>query len=347
MHGVGTIPTPVQQHQPINPEYPIFEILADEFRAGWLSPEVAHYFFNSTRSLIAHLPSEVRNPAWSHGIIPEDPKHSGRFFACTFVIPRGPHKDLSLEPYPVMDMAAPDPMWNWWRRLQEYPRPVEADPSLPFYLEFVCGDLFPTLRAYDTPFAVARTRSSDTSSADWTFRDCLIELRHLPVARQRWEWTFRGPRDIHGCSAASRYQHVRKLLILPYLVGALIELPLEARKPPAEVRNPRILLLYSFDSKGRPLIKLKSSRKSSTPPASEAFNKEGEEEKEEEEEEEEEPARPAKHQRTSSSAPKRKGKAKAKADTPTPSSSSSNFPPTVYKTQGKSKKAELLAYIPP
>ncbi|KAJ7761645.1 hypothetical protein B0H14DRAFT_2634033 [Mycena olivaceomarginata] len=92
----------------INPEYLIFEILADGFRAGQLSPEVAHYFFNSTRSLIAHLPSEVCNPTWSHSVLPEDPEYSGRFLSRTFVIPWGPHKDLSLEPYLVMDMAAPN-----------------------------------------------------------------------------------------------------------------------------------------------------------------------------------------------------------------------------------------------
>lgn len=51
------------------------EILADEFRAGRLSPECAHYFFNSTRSLIALLPPELRNPAWSHSLLPEAPEY--------------------------------------------------------------------------------------------------------------------------------------------------------------------------------------------------------------------------------------------------------------------------------
>ncbi|KAJ7867732.1 hypothetical protein B0H14DRAFT_2572727 [Mycena olivaceomarginata] len=69
--------------------------------------------------------------------------------------------------------------------------------------------------------------------------------------------------------------------------------------------------------KGQPMIKLKSSRESVTPPAPEVFNEEGEEEKDEEEEEE--PVRPTKQQQTSSSTPKGKGKAKAKANTPTPS----------------------------
>jgi hypothetical protein len=51
------------------------EILADEFRAGRLSPEVTHYFFNSTHALIASLPSELHNPAWSHSILPVSPEY--------------------------------------------------------------------------------------------------------------------------------------------------------------------------------------------------------------------------------------------------------------------------------
>ncbi|KAJ7300604.1 hypothetical protein DFH08DRAFT_828294 [Mycena albidolilacea] len=94
----------------INPEYPIFEIISDEFRAGRLSPEFTHFFFNSTRALISYLPAEVRKPAWSLHILPEDSQYADRFL---------PHEDLSSEPYSLMDMATPDPIWKWWQRLQE------------------------------------------------------------------------------------------------------------------------------------------------------------------------------------------------------------------------------------
>jgi hypothetical protein len=100
------------------------------------------------------------------------------------------------------------------------------------------------------------------------------------------------------------------------------------------------------DTKGRPMIKTRSSQRSVTPPASEAYNEEGEEEKEDEEEEEE-PVRPAKRQRTSSSAPKGRSGGKAKAATPTSSAASSRFPPVERKTRGKRKKDELPPYVPP
>ncbi|KAJ7304647.1 hypothetical protein DFH08DRAFT_976638 [Mycena albidolilacea] len=60
----------------INPEYPIFEIISDEFRAGRLSPEFTHVFFNSTRALISYLPANVRQPTWSLHILPEDPQYA-------------------------------------------------------------------------------------------------------------------------------------------------------------------------------------------------------------------------------------------------------------------------------
>ncbi|KAJ7817904.1 hypothetical protein B0H14DRAFT_2601627 [Mycena olivaceomarginata] len=100
------------------------------------------------------------------------------------------------------------------------------------------------------------------------------------------------------------------------------------------------------------MIKTRSSQRSVTPPASEAYNEEGEEEKEDEEEEEE-PPRPVKRQRTSSTAPKSKcsvkgkGKGKAPANTPVPFPGSSLFPPVERKTRGKRKKDELPPYVPP
>jgi hypothetical protein len=166
--------------------------------------------------------------------------------------------------------------------------------------------------------------------------------------------------------------------ILPLLnsffhsVGLLV-LPLEANNLLAEVRPLCIPLLlpyvYSFsslvalfhfpqlrDKQGRPMIKIKSSQKSVTPPASEAYNEEGEEEKEgedEEEEAEEAPPCPAKRRRTAPALPKSKtpgkskGKGKAQVETPALPDISTTFPIPVRKTRGKSKKAELPPYVPP
>jgi hypothetical protein len=99
----------------------------------------------------------------------------------------------------------------------------------------------------------------------------------------------------------------------------------------------------------RPLIKLKTSQKSVTPPTSEAFNKEGEDELNDEEE----APRPSKRRQSSSRAAtgqaqgKGKGKGKARAPTPATPSTSSCFPPIVRKTRGKSKMDELQPYVPP
>ncbi|KAJ7847128.1 hypothetical protein B0H14DRAFT_2583771 [Mycena olivaceomarginata] len=103
------------------------------------------------------------------------------------------------------------------------------------------------------------------------------------------------------------------------------------------------------------MIKIKSSQKSVTPPASEAYNEEGEEEEDEEEEEEEEEAspRPAKRRRTAPALPKSKtpgkskGKGKAQVEMPALPDISTTFPIPVRKTRGKSKKAELPPYVPP
>jgi hypothetical protein len=107
-----------------------------------------------------------------------------------------------------------------------------------------------------------------------------------------------------------------------------------------------LILVQEFDKQGRPMIIARSSRKSITLPAGEAYNEEGEEEKADEDEEDE-PVRPAKRQRTSSSAPKGRGRSKAKTATPAPSAASSRFPLVERKTRGKRKKDELPPYVPP
>jgi hypothetical protein len=94
------------------------------------------------------------------------------------------------------------------------------------------------------------------------------------------------------------------------------------------------------------MIKLKSSQKSITPPASEAYNEEGEEEKDDDEEEE--PVCPTKRQHTGSVASKSrssgKGKGKARTNTPAPSATSSCSPAPVCKTCGKNKKWTQLPW---
>ncbi|KAJ7681551.1 hypothetical protein B0H14DRAFT_2655199 [Mycena olivaceomarginata] len=133
-------------NEAIDPQYPIFEILSDKFRAGQLSPEAAHYFFNSTRALIATLPLELRDPAWTHSILPVSPEYSGRLLSSNFAIPRRPHKDLSLEPYPVMDMADYDSMWHWWQQLQERRRSSEEPPSPSALQSVTSGSWAPHVR---------------------------------------------------------------------------------------------------------------------------------------------------------------------------------------------------------
>jgi hypothetical protein len=108
-------------------------MISDEFCTGRLSPEVTHFFFNSTHALISYLPAKVRNPNWSLHILLEDPQYvsvslicdtwesnrlisfqAGQFLLPTFMFPCVPHEDLSSEPYPLMDMATLDPIWKWW-----------------------------------------------------------------------------------------------------------------------------------------------------------------------------------------------------------------------------------------
>jgi hypothetical protein len=45
------------------------------------------------------------------------------FLTSTIAIPRAPHEDTLEDPYPIKDMSSFDPIWYWWRRLQEEYRP--------------------------------------------------------------------------------------------------------------------------------------------------------------------------------------------------------------------------------
>jgi hypothetical protein len=134
-----------------------------------------------------------------------------------------------------------------------------------------------------------------------------------------------------------------RLLIGAHLLRGPLLLPYVFIFPPSSFS---LILVQELDNQGRPMIIARSSQKSITPPAEEAYNEEGEEEKADEDEEDE-PVRPAKRQQTSSSAPKGRGRGKAKAATPTPSAASSRFPLVERKTWGKRKKDELPPYVPP
>ncbi|KAJ7792113.1 hypothetical protein B0H14DRAFT_2624321 [Mycena olivaceomarginata] len=168
----------------IDPRIATFQIVADEFRAGRLSPEVSHRFFNTVRALINFLPSERRNIAWTHGFLPEDPDFANLFLTSTIAIPRGPHEDSLEEPYPTMDMSSFDPIWYWWI---EAPTGVSSPrgghvSSHYLWFWFACGVIFPSLRAYDTSQALSSTRtwSGDTPCADGTFRSCVWRDHSTP-----------------------------------------------------------------------------------------------------------------------------------------------------------------------
>jgi hypothetical protein len=51
------------------------------------------------------------------------------FLNVSIAIPRAPHEDTLEDPYPIKDMSSFDPIWYWWRRLQEEHRPQGEDAS--------------------------------------------------------------------------------------------------------------------------------------------------------------------------------------------------------------------------
>ncbi|KAJ7300347.1 hypothetical protein DFH08DRAFT_828545 [Mycena albidolilacea] len=300
----------------IAPENAVFRIIADEFHAGRLSAHIAHAFCNSVRDLVDYLPADRRNTAWATDLLPEDPAYASLLIPAWFSIPRGPHKDSLEEPYPVQGSHA-----GTYSPCYEPSTPPERS-------------LTPILRPATPP---AQLGPSAVGSASFDIRQLLGSAKKDPPTL----------RKASAIAAAD-------LLVLPLGAGKLL-----AGAHP--LRIPHLLpyiqffLLLLRDKKGQPMIKIKSSQKSVTPPASEAYNEEGEEEKDEEEEEEEEevPPRPAKHRRTAPALPKSKtpgkskGKGKAQVETPALADLSSTFPIPVRKTHGKSKKAELPAYVPP
>ncbi|KAJ7896424.1 hypothetical protein B0H14DRAFT_3425793 [Mycena olivaceomarginata] len=356
-------------NEAIDPQITLFQTVADEFRAGRLSPAISQRFFNTVRALIEFLPSEQRNSAWTHDFLPEDPDFANLFLTTSIAIPRAPHEDTLEDPYPIKDMSSFDPIWYWWKRLQEEyrpqgegasPRPTSDSGSRagtysPHYVPTTPPELSPTpVPGQTTP--PAQTGNSAVGSASFDIRQLLRSAgRNTPTPHKASVIAASPPDSIEMQVDSPEMSSANALAI----AEALDDPPPRCGPPRAATRGKRAPRQGAplvqpapaslCDIKGRPMIKTRSSQRSVTPPASEAYNEEGEEEKEdeEEEEEEEEPIRPAKRQRTSSSVPKGRGRGKAKAATPAPSAASSRFPLVERKTRGKRKKDELPPYVPP
>ncbi|KAJ7346256.1 hypothetical protein DFH08DRAFT_810088 [Mycena albidolilacea] len=359
----------------IAPENTIFRAIANEYRAGRLSAHITHAFFNSVRDLIDYLPTDRRNPAWTTDLIPMDPASASLLIPVWFTIPRGPHEDSLEEPYPVQGMSAFDSVWHWWRRIQVgSSQPVANSPLRrsgsaspragtysPHYEPSTPPErsLTPLLRPATPP---AQLGPSAVGSASFDIRQLLGSARKDPPTPRKASAIAASPEsptemqvDLPEMSSADAIAIAEALDDLPPRRGPP-RTAARGRQAPRRGAPPVHPAPASLqDKKGRPMIKIKSSQKSVTPPASEAYNEEGEEEKDEEEEEEEEevPPRPAKRRRTAPAPPKSKtpgkskGKGKAQVVTPALPDLSTSFPIPVRKTRGKSKKTELPAYVPP
>ncbi|KAJ7887873.1 hypothetical protein B0H14DRAFT_3430498 [Mycena olivaceomarginata] len=305
----------------ITPENATFQTIADEFRAGRLSAHITHAIFNTVQDLIDYLPADRRNAAWTADFIPEDPASASMLLPRWFAIPRGPHEDSLEEPYPVQSGI--------------FATRCGFFPALSRFLRFACGDSGP----------------SAVGSASFDIRQLLGSAKKDPPTPRKASAIAASPSSPTEMQVDPPEMSSADALAI---AEALDDLP-PHRGPPRGSPSVHPAPAGLRDKKGRPMIRIKSSQKSVTPPASEAYNEEGEEEKDEEEEEEEEeaPPRPAKRRRTAPALPKsktpgkNKGKGKAQVETPALVDTSSTFPIPVRKTRGKSKKAELPAYVPP
>ncbi|KAJ7790173.1 hypothetical protein B0H14DRAFT_3501924 [Mycena olivaceomarginata] len=351
----------------ITPENANFQTIADEFCAGRLSAHITHTIFNTVRDLIDYVPADRCNVAWTADFIPEDPASASMLLPSWFAIPRGPHEDSLEEPYPVQSMSSFDSLWHWWRRIQAgYSQPGAASsPPRPASPGSRAGTYSPRYEPFTPPERSTmpllgpvtpplQSGPSAVGSASFDIHQLLGSARKDPPTPRKASAIAASPSsptemqvDPPEMSSADAIAS-RKPWNTPYCCRGK-RAPCRGAPPvhpaPASLR----------DKKGRPMIRIKSSQKSVTPPASEAYNEEGEEEKDEEEEEEEEeaPPRPAKRRRTAPALPKSKtpgkskGKGKAQVETPALPDISTTFPIPVCKTRGKSKKAELPPYVPP
>ncbi|KAJ7318517.1 hypothetical protein DFH08DRAFT_819795 [Mycena albidolilacea] len=250
-------------------------------------------------------------------------------------------------------MSDYDSMWYWWRRLQdEHPttvaaRGARADSTSPHYR--------PTTPPEPSPLSTPVSPLTPTGPS--AVGSASFDIRWLRPSSARGSPSKpEATADTHSSPTPSEMQ-VDPQEISPEDARAITEVI--AADEPAPVLRPRPdrstvrgrkttrgkapsappTSVTNADPQGRPMIHVRSSRKSSTPPAEEAHN-EGEEVREDNEDED--VMLPRKHKRTETRASK--GKGKAKSGTPAPSS---RFPAVVRKTRGNSKKDELPAYVPP
>jgi hypothetical protein len=103
------------------------------------------------------------------------------------VVPRAPHEDLLGEPYPIADMATPEPIWKWWQKLQqEFALPV-GDTSFPSSSR--AGNYSPHYRSTTPPSAspapdpvtpIAQTGPSAVGSASFDIRSLRSSARKDP-----------------------------------------------------------------------------------------------------------------------------------------------------------------------
>ncbi|KAJ7310000.1 hypothetical protein DFH08DRAFT_974596 [Mycena albidolilacea] len=303
------------------------------FRAGRLSPAIAQRFFNTVHALIDFLPPERRNEAWTHDFLPEDQDFANLFLNSSITIPRAPHEDTLEDPYPTMDMSSFDPIWYGWRKLQEEYRPrgegasprpnsdsgSRAESYSPHYVPTTPPGRSPTpVPSRTTP--PAQTGNSAVGSASFDIRQLLRSTgRNTSTPRKA------------SAIAASPSTSVEMQVDPPKMSSANALVIADAMDDPPVCRGPPRTATRGkraprqgappvhpapaslHDTKGRPMIKTRSSQKSVTPPTSEAYNEEGKEEREDEEEEdEEEPPRPAKRQQTAPASSKGKGSGNCK-----------------------------------
>ncbi|KAJ7318045.1 hypothetical protein DFH08DRAFT_971523 [Mycena albidolilacea] len=262
-------------------------------------------------------------------LLPEDPAYASLLIPVWFSIPRSPHEDSLEEPYPVQGgIFANSPLrlsGSAGSRAGTYL--LHYEPSTPPE-----RSLTPILRPATPP---AQLGPSAVGSASFDIHQLLSSARKDPPTLRKASAIATSPESPTEMQVDPPKMSSADAIAI---AEAMDDLP------------PRLQ-----DKKGRPMIKIKSSQKSVTPPASEAYNEEGEEEKEEEEEEEEDeaPLRPAKHRQTAPALPKSKtpgkgkGKGKAQVETLVLPDLSTTFPIPVWNTDGKSKKAELSPYVPP
>ncbi|KAJ7813502.1 hypothetical protein B0H14DRAFT_3477914 [Mycena olivaceomarginata] len=269
------------------PNLRVLELLINEFRAGHLSPTITHIIFNSVRALIAALPSEMRDPVWLDHLLPESPDHANRVLTPRLLIPSPPPRGsivgtISSHGYSQSEMRA---------RIR---RPHITGRRLPLRYRVRPQPV----SAFDTSWTSARgSPSKPEATADARTTPTLPEMQVDPQDTS--------PEDARAIAEALAADEPAPVL-RPRPARSTVRGRKTTRgKAPSAPSSSAA----NVDLRGRPLIRVRSSRKSVTPPVDEAYNEEGEEEREDDEDEELTP--PRKRKRTDPVRPKAKAKAKS------------------------------------